>query len=110
MNGFTASLNSGMLYSIVFLIHSLISSRTVSLVDVDNYKYWDFIPNIAKEYFVKKVVIVGTESCGKSTLVHNIALYYNTNYIKEYGRTICEELGGYEDVFTDNVFPYIAST
>ncbi|ERJ11716.1 multifunctional transcriptional regulator/nicotinamide-nucleotide adenylyltransferase/ribosylnicotinamide kinase NadR [Haloplasma contractile] len=72
------------------------------------FKYWDYIPNVARPYYTKKVMIIGTESCGKSTLVHNLASYYNTNYVKEYGRTICEALDGYEDVFTEDLFPQIA--
>lgn len=58
------------------------------------FKHWDDIPNIVKPYFIKKVCIVGTESCGKSTLVNNLALYYNTNQVKEYGRDVCDEAGG----------------
>lgn len=62
------------------------------------YKYWDYIADVAKPYFVKKVMITGTESCGKSTLVRNLAKYYNTTYVEEKGRDICEFAGGYENM------------
>lgn len=62
-------------------------------------KYWDYIPKVAQSYFCKKVLIVGGESTGKSTLVRNLALIYNTTYVEEYGRYTCERAGG-EDFMT----------
>jgi HTH-type transcriptional repressor of NAD biosynthesis genes len=52
------------------------------------YKYWEWIPNIVKPYYVKKVLLVGGESTGKSTLTINLANHFNTNYIDEAGREI----------------------
>ena len=52
------------------------------------YKHWDWLPAIVKPYFVKKVLLVGGESTGKSTLTINLAAYYNTNYVDEAGRDI----------------------
>lgn len=65
------------------------------------YKHWDMIPKVAQPYFIKKVAIVGTESCGKSTLVKNLATLFNTNYVEEYGRTRCEELGDGSEFLTN---------
>lgn len=65
------------------------------------YKHWDLIPKVAQPYFIKKVAIVGTESCGKSTLVKNLATLFNTNYVEEYGRTRCEELGDGSELLTE---------
>lgn len=61
-------------------------------------KHWDMLPEVVKPYFVKKVVVVGTESCGKSTLVKNLANLFNTTYVEEYGRTYYEKLGGCEGI------------
>jgi HTH-type transcriptional repressor of NAD biosynthesis genes len=72
------------------------------------YRHWDMIPSVARSYFVKKVVVIGTESCGKSTLVRNLASVFNTNYVAEYGRTRCEEIGGYDGVLLDEDYPMIA--
>lgn len=52
------------------------------------YKHWDWIPKIVKPYYVKKVLLVGGESTGKSTLTINLAQRFNTNYIDEAGREI----------------------
>lgn len=57
------------------------------------YKYFDYLPKIVQKYYTKKICIVGTESCGKSTLVRNLAKYFNTSYVEEAGRLICEEVG-----------------
>ncbi|WP_147534375.1 multifunctional transcriptional regulator/nicotinamide-nucleotide adenylyltransferase/ribosylnicotinamide kinase NadR [Bacillus marasmi] len=72
------------------------------------FHYWDYIPEVAKPYFVKKVVILGTESCGKSTLTRNLAHIYNTTYVKEYGRELCEDLGGCDGIILEEDYPIIA--
>lgn len=64
-----------------------------TLIREDAFKYWDYIPNFVKSYFVKKVLIVGIQSTGKSTLVENLANLYNTNFVREIGRDRYEEAG-----------------
>jgi HTH-type transcriptional regulator, transcriptional repressor of NAD biosynthesis genes len=71
-------------------------------------RYWDMLPEVVKPYFVKQVVVVGTESCGKSTLVHNLAQLYNTTYVQEFGRTYYNRLGGCEGITLASDFPEIA--
>lgn len=72
------------------------------------FAHWEQIPSVVRPTFVKKVVVVGTESCGKSTLTRHLAKLYNTVHVEEYGRTICEEVGGCETILTEEYFPYIA--
>jgi HTH-type transcriptional regulator, transcriptional repressor of NAD biosynthesis genes len=72
------------------------------------YRYWEFIPDFVKPNFIKKVVVVGTESCGKSTLTKNLAKIYNTTYVEEYGRTVCEKLGGCEGIMVKEDYQKIA--
>ena len=57
------------------------------------YAHWDWIPNIVKPYYTKKVLLIGGESTGKSTLTINLANRFNTNYIDEAGRDISERSG-----------------
>lgn len=71
-------------------------------------KYWHLLPEIVKPYFVKKVVIVGTESAGKSTIVRNLANLYNTNYVEEFGRTYYERLGNCDDITLKEDYAEIA--
>lgn len=49
---------------------------------------WEYINNFAKDYFVKKIFIVGTESTGKTTLAKQLAEYYNTTWCRELGRDL----------------------
>ena len=57
------------------------------------YTHWDWLPNIVKPYYVKKVLLMGGESTGKSTLTINLANRFNTNFVDEAGRDISERSG-----------------
>ena len=69
------------------------------------YHNWDMLPNFVKSFFTKKVVVVGTESCGKTTLVQNLAKIYNTTFVEEFGREICLK---YNNQLTVDIFSHIA--
>lgn len=69
------------------------------------YDNWDKLPPSVRSYFTKKIVIVGTESCGKSTLTKKLAKFYNTNYLHEIGRDYCEM---YSNQLTVSMFDDIA--
>ena len=68
-------------------------------------KHWNMLLNVVRPHFVKKVCILGTESCGKSTLVRNLARTYDTEFVAEYGRTMCEEVNG---IPLKDKYPFIA--
>ncbi len=59
----------------------------------DPYGRWDWLPTVVRPYFVKKVLLIGTESTGKSVLTVNLAHRFATNYIEEAGREISERSG-----------------
>lgn len=69
------------------------------------YGNWDKLPVYVRSYFVKRIVIIGTESTGKSTLVTKLAKYYNTNYVHEVGRDYCIN---YSNQLTTEMFDSIA--
>lgn len=71
-------------------------------------KQWDMIPKLIQPHFAKKVVVVGTESCGKSTMVKNLATLFNTSYVEEFGRTFYERLGGCDGITILEDYPEIA--
>ena len=54
----------------------------------DIYGHWDWMPQIVRSYFSKKVLLIGGESSGKSTLTINLANYFNTVYLEEVGREL----------------------
>lgn len=71
----------------------------ISSTDIRGWamNHWDYIPKVCKPYYTKKVLVVGGESTGKSTLVQNLALAYNTNFVSEVGRDVTE-VAGCEDL------------
>lgn len=66
-------------------------------------EHWDYIPDVCKDYYTRKVLIVGGESTGKSTLTQNLALAYNTNFVAEVGRETCEYAGGEEFMLSEDL-------
>lgn len=64
-------------------------------------RYWDMIPSVVRSDYVKRVVVVGSESNGKSTLVRSLAELYSTNYVDEMGRVFYQEIGDYETLKED---------
>ena len=77
-----------------------ISSTEIRGWAMDN---WDYIPPVCRPYYTKRVLVLGGESTGKSTLVQNLALAYNTNYVSEVGRDTCEYAGGEEFMIADDL-------
>ena len=55
----------------------------------------------------KKILIIGSESTGKSTLVQNLANAYNTSYVREVGRDTCERAGGEEYMNVEDLYENI---
>ncbi|MEF9880404.1 MAG: AAA family ATPase, partial [Clostridia bacterium] len=70
---------------------------------------WHYILGAARPFFAKKVLIAGTESCGKTTLTKCLAKLFNTSWSEEVGRYYAEEfLGNDETIYTDMDFSRIA--
>ena len=68
------------------------------------YDYWQYIPPVCRPYYVKRVLVAGSESTGKSTLVQNLAIAYNTNFVREIGRETCELAGGEDFMNADDLY------
>jgi HTH-type transcriptional repressor of NAD biosynthesis genes len=62
-----------------------------SMIRPNPMKYWNFIANSAKPYYQKKVVLLGTESTGKTTLSNALAQYFQAALVTEAGRDLIEE-------------------
>lgn len=52
------------------------------------YENWEFLPHSVKPYFQKKVVILGTESVGKSTLTKYLSSRFKSSVVHELGREV----------------------
>ena len=46
----------------------------------------EYLESCVRAYYVKRVVIVGAESTGKTTLAQKLAEKFQTNFVAEYGR------------------------
>ena len=62
----------------------------VSATDIRNdlFTYWKFLPDSVKPDYALKVVILGTESTGKTTLSENLSKHFNCSLVLEAGREI----------------------
>jgi HTH-type transcriptional repressor of NAD biosynthesis genes len=49
---------------------------------------WDYLPDAVKPYYQQKVVILGTESTGKTTLAEFLSTYFSAALVKEMGREL----------------------
>jgi HTH-type transcriptional regulator, transcriptional repressor of NAD biosynthesis genes len=56
----------------------------------DPVTHFNYISDVAKPHFVRKIAIVGPESSGKSTMVEELAYFFGSQKVNEYGRTISE--------------------
>ena len=83
----------------------------ISATDIRNdiLGNWDYILGSARPFFAKKVLIAGTESCGKTTLTKCLAKLYNTSWSEEVGRYYARDyLGNDETIYTSQDFIRIA--
>ena len=66
---------------------------SASLIRDDPARYADYMIPQARAHFVRRVVLVGPESSGKSTLTKWLAARFETAFLSEYGRTFQENVG-----------------
>lgn len=75
-----------------------------------NYlEHWDYILGPARSLFARRILVAGTESCGKTSLVKYLGKIFHTSWAEEYGRYYSRDcLGGNEDLFSIEDFEKIA--
>ncbi|NOT74727.1 MAG: AAA family ATPase [Cyclobacteriaceae bacterium] len=59
-----------------------------SLIRENPFRYWDFIAQPARSYFVKRICFYGPESTGKSTMAKHFADRYHTEFVPEVSREL----------------------
>lgn len=74
---------------------------SATLIRNNPFQYWNFIPETVRPCFVKKIVLLGSESTGKSTLTEMLAKHYQTSFVPEMAREIVEETEScsFEDLY-----------
>lgn len=76
-----------------------------SLIRSKPLDHLEFLEPCVRAHFVKRVVLIGVESTGKTTLAENLAMQFNTTWIPEFGREYCLTKG---DEWTAKDFVEIA--
>lgn len=61
-----------------------------TLIRAAPLKYWEYLEPPVRGYYAFRVVIIGAESTGKTTLAGELAQALNTNWVPEYGREYWE--------------------
>lgn len=62
-------------------------------IRADPLRHWAFLPEITRPHFVRRVVLHGPESSGKSTLSRLLAAHFSTVYMHEYARPYLAQAG-----------------
>ena len=78
----------------------------------DPFTYWQYLEPNVQAYFTPRVAVVGAESTGTTTLTRQLAEYYTTNWVPEYGRMYTEgklRSGQLSANWTSHEFEHIAS-
>lgn len=57
------------------------------------HAHWELLPPNVRPFYIKRIALVGPESCGKSYLAEQLATHFDTVFVEEYGRTYCEKFG-----------------
>lgn len=55
-------------------------------IRADPMRHWEFIPAVVRPWFVRRVLITGAESTGKTTLARDLATRFATSWVPEYAR------------------------
>lgn len=63
---------------------------SATMVRENPFEHWEFIPEVVKPHYVKKICVFGPDSCGKSTLAIDLAKHYNTSFVPELARSMFE--------------------
>lgn len=66
------------------------------------YENWDALPDIVKPYYTKKVLLIGGESTGKTTLSINLTHRFNGAYIDEAGRELSFKSGTAQKMISED--------
>lgn len=73
---------------IPFDIEKKLYPVSATKIRADAYGNWDYLPESVKEDFITKVVILGTESTGKTTLTDRLSKHFKSAYVLEAGRDV----------------------
>ncbi len=56
----------------------------------DPFANWQYISPPVRSWFAKRIIVLGAESTGTTTLAKDLAAHFGTNWVPEYGRELSE--------------------
>lgn len=59
-------------------------------IEQNPHFFKDLLTAEVRAFYLKRVALMGPESCGKSYLAEHLAKHFDTVFVEEYGRTYCE--------------------
>ena len=63
---------------------------SASQIRANPFENWEFLTPLAKSLYAIRIVIVGSESTGKTTLAQRLAEHFQTQWVPEVGREVAE--------------------
>ena len=83
---------------------------SASAVRADPYASWEFLSPPVRAWYAKRVVLVGAESTGKTTLAERLAAQLATPWVAEYGREFTSaKYGSGDETWRSSEFVAIAA-
>ena len=76
----------------------------------DPYRYWEYLHPSVRAHYLKKIALVGAESCGKTTLGNALAKEFGAYIVPEYGRFYwdAKQFAGDDPIWSTEEFVHIA--
>lgn len=79
-------------------------------VRADPAGHWQYLPSVVRAHYVRRVVVLGAESTGTTTLAQALADELGCDWVPEYGRAWSElRPGGLASPWTSEEFDHIAA-
>ena len=87
---------------LAFDIERTIIPISASSIRKNSSVNWDYLPDRVKEFYIKKVVLLGSESTGKTTLANDLSIHFNASLVLEAGREVIKNSNTFtlEELYT----------
>lgn len=76
---------------------------SASMINADRFSYWRYLPDVVKLFYAVKIVILGTESTGKTTLTKQLVEHYHCSCVLETARDIIDDSNAFTQQDLDRV-------
>jgi NadR type nicotinamide-nucleotide adenylyltransferase len=90
--------------------HRALNPISGSMIRSDPFGHWEFLEPCVRAYFAARIVVIGAESTGTTTMARALAEHFCTAWVPEFGRSYWEgKLTGGDSAWTTDEFTFIAT-